>query len=273
MQGKLDLRQGCCYNDQRIRNGGFVRGQKNYVWHEKLFALLISCAKRVLSTFFYRLHRIKVYRMMIRKLMLAVGLVVGLSFGASAAQAAPVFSDLDFGPTPLANGAAGAFSTGGPGGGPIFSSISGSLAPDSFITIDYSFGGNILFGAMGSFGSYSYLDGGQLFSGTAGSIGGLGVSPMSFASGSIDGSPSPALAFASAQITSPNSATAVIQNLSAGVLEFSSIFAGLVSASSNFTATYSVSEVPVPAALPMFGLALAGLAGLRAKKKRSAAAV
>lgn len=45
------------------------------------------------------------------------------------------------------------------------------------------------------------------------------------------------------------------------------VFLGTVAGSTAFDVSYVVSAVPVPAALPMFGLGLAALAGYRARKR------
>ena len=87
----------------------------------------------------------------------------------------------------------------------------------------------------------------------------------SYYTATVDGVPSVPLVFASAQMTSAVSGMTIIKNFSAGLANFSTQMlafgAGLVSIH------YEVSAIPLPAALPMFGLGLLALAGVRKARK------
>ena len=90
-----------------------------------------------------------------------------------------------------------------------------------------------------------------------------------------DGSGSSALVFTSAQFATDDSsaATVVIKNLSADVLRFYSLFkqfGGKKCLDPDIAVHYEVSAVPLPAALPLFGAGLAGLAGLRMRRRKAA---
>lgn len=152
--------------------------------------------------------------------------------------------------------------TGGGGSGLTTSSISGSLAANDQVTFSYDFTGNLRAGILGSFASYNTGN-------TQGSAQAIAPFSISSASGTVNGSPSTPLAFSSAQIDfSNNKATAVIQNFSSGVVNYSNQFIGILTGSSAYDVAYSASAVPVPAALPLFGSGILALFGFRRKKKR-----
>jgi len=66
-------------------------------------------------------------------------------------------------------------------------------------------------------------------------------------------------------------ATVTVTNLSEVAANFKSyLFSPSSSISGLISTTYNVSAVPLPAALPLFGLALAGMAGYSRKKKKTA---
>lgn len=81
----------------------------------------------------------------------------------------------------------------------------------------------------------------------------------------------PGLLFVTAQFVDniQSQATVVIKNLSAGSLFFETSFLQFFSKYVGGTVNvhYEVSAVPLPAALPLFGLGLAGMAGVRSRRK------
>ncbi len=66
------------------------------------------------------------------------------------------------------------------------------------------------------------------------------------------------------------SGTITITNNSAGLANFFNVFFGKVMGSDKYRVTYNVSSVPLPAALPMFGLALLALRRFFVKKNTAA---
>ncbi|PJB70858.1 MAG: hypothetical protein CO093_06900 [Alphaproteobacteria bacterium CG_4_9_14_3_um_filter_47_13] len=148
----------------------------------------------------------------------------------------------------------------------ILNKITGSLPANGMITFTYNFAGNLVSGFLAAGSSYSYIDGGSDFAGKSVSIAPLGLSSTN---GTVDGFPSTALSVASAQIDfDNNTATSTIKNFSSGVVDYVNLFAGLVLGNKNLEIAYSVSAVPLPAALPLFGIGLAALAGFGARKRK-----
>ncbi len=174
-------------------------------------------------------------------------------------------------PDPLTIGQTGTITGASIVGDTVLNVISGTLPTGGMITFSYDFDGLLGFGPslLSATADYSYNNGGQLFEGYAAGVAGTS-SGFSVAEGTVDGSASTALAFASAELKTFgfNSGTTVIRNLSAGTLDFASTFLGVVTGAKSFTITYEVSAVPVPAALPMFGLSLMALAGYRRRKSK-----
>lgn len=203
------------------------------------------------------------------RLLLLASCLLAVSIPATQANAAVVDytgNFVDMTPTPLEIGQSGTITGSGVGfGNLVLSLITGSLPSNSLITFSYNFAGTILSSSLTASGGYSYNDGGVSSIGytTASAPGGFGysVSYENF-------SPVAPLALSSAQIDSPNTATVIIQNLSAGSLSYATAFMGTILGSKNFTVAYNVSAVPIPAALPLFGLGLGVLAAMRARARR-----
>lgn len=80
------------------------------------------------------------------------------------------------------------------------------------------------------------------------------------------------LIVASAYLPSYSSGTATITNLRSEAINFQTILTAWLKKAVTLTVTTKVSSVPLPAALPLFGLGVASLAGLRARKKSKTAA-
>lgn len=206
--------------------------------------------------------------MTISRFFLLAFSVIGLAISATPASATVVdYSGnfVDMTPTPLEIGQSGTITSTSPGfGSTVFSLITGSLPANSMVTFSYNFSGTILSGLLNASGGYSYIDGGVAHAGytTASAPGGFG-----FSASFEDGTPVAPLALSSAQIDSTSTATVVIKNLSAGALSYASSLMASVFGSKNFTVAYNVSAVPVPAALPLFGLGLGAIAAMRARRK------
>ena len=143
----------------------------------------------------------------------------------------------------------------------------GFLSSDAKVNFTYNYS-DLVGGSIAEFASYSYSVGGDTYAGNA-----SGVSPGSnSASGTVNGVGSAPLVFASANLTAtPTTGTGVITNVSARSSAFQSAFNGLFSGTGRLVSiTYSVSAVPLPATLPMFGAALIGLAGFAFYRNRRA---
>lgn len=205
-------------------------------------------------------------------LFLIAGCVVGLGLSSTPSSAAVVSTVdysgnfIDMTPTPLAIGQTGTITSGGAGfGNAVLSLITGSLPSNSMVTFTYNFAGTLTSSFLTASGGYSYVDGSGSHMGytTANAPGGFG-----FSASYDNATPVAPLALSTAQITGSNSASVIIKNLSAGALSYASAFMGTVMGSKNFTVAYSVSAVPVPAALPLFGLGLGALAFVRSRARR-----
>ncbi len=150
-------------------------------------------------------------------------------------------------------------------GGAVVNQISGSLASGTMAVFSYSFPNNamaeLVSGGLTVDTNYG-LSGNTKVADYVGSATGF--------SGNVYSSP---LVFVSAQIdASGKTATATIKNLSSGTLDFVNMLYGLIN-DYNVTGTlvsYEVSNVPVPAALPLFGLGF-GAVAFGARKKRKTA--
>jgi len=197
--------------------------------------------------------------------------VIAISIGSHDARAALspyTFTGDDVSMGTLSSGQSGVIGSIGNVGNVILSRVSGTLPANTLVTFTYNFSGNLERGSLTSTANYSYIDGGDVFSGFVGDSNLTG----SNSAGNINGSPSTALAVASAQVDfSNNTATAIIQNNSSGAVSFLDLFVGFVSGSKNLEISYNVSAVPLPAALPLFASAIAALAGLSYRRKKAAA--
>lgn len=153
--------------------------------------------------------------------------------------------------------------------GLIINRISGMLPADSLITFSYEFTGNVLSGILASGAEYQYMQDGVSFYGNA-----IAIEPGASTSyATVDGVVSSSLVLASSQVDfANNTAQAIITNNASDFADFSSVFAGLVIGDDTVEIAYSVSAVPIPAALPLFGAGLGALAGFGAWRKRKAAA-
>ncbi len=209
--------------------------------------------------------------MKIQNLLMVAGMIFVSVIGAKPASAVGVdFTGpyVNMSPDPLVIGQTGTITGASIIGDTVLNVINGTLPTGGMVTFSYNFDGNIGTPALLSATSdYSYENGGQLFEGFAVGVDGVG-SNFSAAEGSVDGSASTALAFASAEIQGSQTGTTIIKNLSAGTLDFVSTFLGTVIGSKNFSISYEVSAVPVPAALPMFVISLAVLVGYRKRKSK-----
>ena len=178
--------------------------------------------------------------------------VVVLCFGLSAGKASAAYSE-DLGT--VVPGAAGSFtfSGGGVTGLWVAGDVFGKLPPLSMVEFTYNSTGPFLFQTLTSAGQYN---------------GGLEYSFENVPSGAA-GSSAGSLVITSAQILSSQEATGIIKNLSSEIADFQSVFAGFFfGAGKQLNIEYSVSAVPVPAALPLFVMGLGGLVfGARRKKK------
>ncbi len=207
--------------------------------------------------------------MNLRKILMVSIISIGLAFGANNASAAIVdYSGGDVNMGNVVVGQSGTI-TGDSLGALIVNNISGALPNNSMITFTYNFAGNLLGGILASGAEYSYNVGADNFSGSTLSINPMG---LQYSFGTTNGTSSAALAMASAQIDfTANTATAIITNDSAGLLDFASFFTGLVIGDNNLSVAYSVSSVPLPAALPLFGLGLTAFAGYSIRKRKKQA--
>lgn len=135
-----------------------------------------------------------------------------------------------------------------------FGLITGSLANNSEITFTYTFSNSSPFQILASSGGIS--DSANFASANSGGF--------SIATGG---------AFASANLSGLNGTTS-ISNVSGSTLSFSSIFVGLLNLVTNGQGgfvgkiNYSVSAVPLPSTVLMFGAALAGMFAFSRKQRK-----
>ncbi|MGH1402763.1 MAG: VPLPA-CTERM sorting domain-containing protein [Alphaproteobacteria bacterium] len=205
--------------------------------------------------------------MQIKKLLTLAAFVIATSLGSQSAMASYDYtgSSVDMGTVSV--GDFGVIGDIDHFGATIVSQVAGTLPSNSMITFTYNFSGNIQAGVLGSFAEYDYTDGGDTFTGFSSSSSLFGNSSV----GTVNGSTSTPLAVASAQIDfSTNTATAVIKNVSSGTVDFLNLFVGLVGGSQNLEIAYSVSAVPLPAALPLFLSGLAALMGISFRRRKQA---
>lgn len=150
----------------------------------------------------------------------------------------------------------------------VISQITAKLPAGTMIEFSYTLDGMLLGGMLTSGGSYSFKDDyGKVYEGQTVA---LSIGPTSYSEGSYDGVASEALAFSSAQLNiGTSSGSAIIKNYSEGFLDIVSVLVGAIAAGGNtYTISYSVSSVPLPAALPMFGMGIIAVAGMRARSKK-----
>lgn len=137
-------------------------------------------------------------------------------------------------------------------------SLDGNIPAQSIITITYSLGAVPAYSLLVDDAYYS--DGTNTYHASADSFG--GSSPASTG-----------LLLASASFASDGAGgyigTAIVKNLSTFAAHFTSILTSVLGAGTSALYSYEVKPVPLPAALPMFGLGLAALAGVRRKMKKS----
>jgi len=146
---------------------------------------------------------------------------------------------------------------------------SGDLPADTEITFNYSFTNLASGGSLLGDGAYPI---GTIGSSTPNGYS-FAVSPgTSESEGFIGSTPSTPLVLASANIsgTGTGTGTVTIINNSSGLASFDAIFSGGFTGRSGglFSESYSVSSVPLPAALSMFGAVILGLLGFGWLRKR-----
>lgn len=86
--------------------------------------------------------------------------------------------------------------------------------------------------------------------------------------GSPDATTTDDLVTAFASLPNYSHGTASITNLSDKLISFKTTLIAMLNKYVNLTVSYQVEAVPLPAALPLFGLGLASLAGYRLRKKK-----
>jgi hypothetical protein len=148
----------------------------------------------------------------------------------------------------------------------------GFLPANAKITFSYTFTG-LEDGQLQSYSSYNYKQGGNQYFGSATAD----TKSFGTAVGTVNGLPSAPLVFASADLNVVNpgtsTGTTTIFNTTSAMVQFESLFFGLLNASPRGvgSATYAVSSIPLPAALPMFLALIGGFAVFsRVRKNRSA---
>ncbi|MGH1456459.1 MAG: hypothetical protein ACRBDI_06740 [Alphaproteobacteria bacterium] len=207
--------------------------------------------------------------MHINKILTIGAVALSMAFGSHSANASYDYTGAFVDMETVSVGDTGVIGNIGHFGSAIVSQVSGSLPSNSMITFTYDFSGDVGFGVLGAFGGYDFDTGSDSYSGYSHASTLFGNSAAGFQNGSL----STPLAVASAQIDfGNNTATAVIKNVSSGVVDYLNLFVGLVSGNKNLEISYSVSAVPLPAALPLFLLGLAGLMGFSYRGKRNAVA-
>lgn len=145
--------------------------------------------------------------------------------------------------------------------------IIGYLPPNSMMTLSYTSPtlGQPSVNGIGTYSSYDYLYNGDQYNGVYRTGNGNILNDSHFVNGNVS---SNSLVITSAQLGTNGSPLAhgSIQNISKSNAYFEAFFSANLtdlSAGSGFTANYTVSAVPLPGALPLFGLGIAGLMGYR----------
>lgn len=215
------------------------------------------------------------------RFLLVAGLLTGLSFPVAQANATVVGPTdytgnfIDMTPTPLSVGQYGTITGSGSFGNVVMSLITGSLPSNSMASFTYEFSGLMTSSYLTSTSGYSFMDGmTPNFGYTTAADTSVAPGSFSYSISYVGATPSAtALAVSSAQIDTLQKATLVIKNLSGGALTFANTFIGTLLGSTNFTVAYNISAVPVPAALPLFGLGLSALGAMRLRARRKNAAL
>lgn len=151
--------------------------------------------------------------------------------------------------------------------------IFGFLPSNLTITFSYTFDG-LVDGNLQGNSQYNYFQGGDHYTGSASADSDTGSTSKGF----INGVASAPLIFATAglNVVNPGISTGTVTfiNKSSSFESFESIFTGLLRLSPHAigSATYAVSSIPLPAALPMFATVLAGMFGFARSRKRKALA-
>ena len=139
-----------------------------------------------------------------------------------------------------------------------------TLPVDAMITFTYSIS-NAINPSLHSDGLYSYSAAGKTYSGEGDSY----SNGSNVETASTNGMSSAPLVFASANMT-PTIGTATIMNLSGGLAQITNMFGAIFGQNGQFgNLTYNVSSVPLPPALPLFAVLLAGMFGYASLRKRN----
>jgi len=143
----------------------------------------------------------------------------------------------------------------------------GLLPSNSMIRFDYTLTGVSLGTLEVGMASYEYKGRDDYYTGSAYA----NSNGSSEAFGFVNGISSTPLVLATANMTSPSTGYIIIKNYASEAADFLAMIMGILSLGGQVAATYAVTEIPLPAALPLFGLGLAALtgAGLRRKKMKS----
>lgn len=156
------------------------------------------------------------------------------------------------------------------GGGAIY----GLLPQNAKITFSYTFTG-LIDGNLGGNTSYHYNNGGNVFDGSAHAD----STGTHYSAGTVNGVNSAPLVFAAANlnVVNPGTSTGSVSfiNVGSNFASFEAIFSGFLTSTPRGvgSATYAVSSIPLPAALPMFASLLAGMFGFaRFGRKKALAA-
>lgn len=157
----------------------------------------------------------------------------------------------------------------------VYTSLSGYIPANSTITFTFnSLGFDTSSGRVNASSTY-FLEEGRLQGSSSATyhVKDNEVITDTFAGSSIIfGVPSAPVVLISAQVLQdmPSAASLVIQNLSGSVMPFLAEFMQVYAGGSypRVDVHYEVNAVPLPAALPMFGLGIAAIAGARRRKKK-----
>ncbi len=154
---------------------------------------------------------------------------------------------------------------------PLYNFVTGLLPSETQITFSYAFRGGV--GQKGKLGALAtYLDDGYRY--TIGSDGSkIKTNLLKGVIANVSGADLP-VTIATDFYVDPNDkkksyGTITIVNMSAVTANFASFFKSFIPfKKGHIEVTYAVSAVPLPAALPLFGIGLAGLAGFARSRKR-----